>query len=437
MTSGTRGEDSGSVPVLYMAMELSASKWLLGFGAGDGRKCRRRTVDAGSLAALEVEIRAAKEKFGLAPEATVVSCYEAGRDGFWIHRALIAAGVQNHIVESASILVDRRERRAKTDAIDVEALLRMLVRFHRGETEVWRTVRVPSEGDEDRRRLHRERERLKKEMTSLRNRILGLLATQGAKADPDTLDEYLKTARSCDGREFGAAFRNELSRMHARVVVLRGQLAEIDQEQMSQLRSPNRSSTAQKVAQLMCLCGIGLQGAWPLVMEFFEWREFRNRREVGALAGLTGTPFNSGKGDRDQGISKAGNKRIRRLLVELAWLWLRHQPNSALSLWFARKWGAGAKRGRKCGIVALARKLLIALWHFVEHGVIPEGARLMASPGVKKATVDSVSKRHEEVQAARAASVIAVSRVRHDARSSTRIEGVEASVAPTARLALA
>lgn len=414
MTDGTLSQDSGSRSVLYMAMELSSSIWLLAFSDGGARKPRRKRLDAGDLDGLEREIRSAKAKLGLPESCEVVSCYEAGRDGFWIHRALTAREVSNCVVDASSIHVDRRYRRAKTDALDVESLLRMLIRFHRGERDVWRTVNVPSEEDEDARRLPRERERLKKEVTQLRNRIFGLLATQGLKVAPERLKEFLaQSPRSRDGRPLGSVLIAELSRMTARLGILAEQLKTIANEQMQGLRGRTEGTRLEKVARLMCLCGIGVQGAWILVMEFFGWRAFRNRREVGALAGLTGTPYNSGSSDREQGISKAGNKRIRRLSVELAWLWLRYQPESALTKWFLSRWGNHGSRSKKVGIVALARKLLVALWHFIEHGVIPDGAKMSPSRGV---SADIIAAIKDEPC--------------HGARSSAQIEGAKATAAP-------
>lgn len=389
-TDEALSQNTDSRAVLYMAMELSAKTWMLAFSDGSARKPRRRTIDAGDLAALEREIQLAKEKFGLIGATEVLSCYEAGRDGFWIHRALVARSVTNHIVESASIEVNRRKRRAKTDAIDVESLLRLLMRFHGGDRNVWRTVRVPSEEDEDMRRTHRERERLQKEDTQLRNRIFGLLATQGLRCEPAQLVKFLKDARTKDGREIGAALKGELTRTHARMTVLLDQLKTVETTQGDAVRQAKKkppSERVNKVMRLMCLRGVGLQGAWLLVMEFFGWREFRNRREVGSLAGLTGTPYNSGNSEREQGISKAGNKRVRRMVVELAWLWLRHQPASALTRWFLERFGKSGTRSRKVGIVALARKLLVALWHFVDHGVIPEGAILSPAKGINATTM--------------------------------------------------
>lgn len=385
-TNGTPSQNTDSRTVLYMAMELSAKTWMLAFGDGSSRKARRRTVDAGDLAALEREIEIAKEKLGTGGASAVVSCYEAGRDGFWIDRALRARGVTNHLVESASIEVNRRKRRAKTDAIDVEALLRLLMRFEGGDRAVWRTVNVPTEEDEDARRLHRERERLLKEVTQLRNRVFGLLATQGLRCEPTELLKFLKEARTQDGRELGPALVAELKRMHERLTLLTTQLKTVEKQQ-GESRSTGGDERMAKITRLMCLRGIGLQGAWLMVMEFFGWRRFRNRREVGSLAGLTGTPFNSGGSEREQGISKAGNKRVRHMVVELAWLWVRYQPASALTSWFNERFGKSGARSKKVGIVALARKLLVALWHFVDHDVIPDGAVLMASKGMTAAAI--------------------------------------------------
>ena len=415
MTDGTQTKISATTGVLYMALELSSTEWLIAFGDGSARKPRRVKVEAGGLGPLEEAVAKAKAKFGLQPDAKVVSCYEAGRDGFWIHRALREARVENYVVESSSIEVTRKYRRAKTDAIDVDMLLRMLVRFMNGEQRVWRTLHVPSEADEDARRPTRERDRLKKEILGITNRIGGLLATEGLKVEPEDAKVFLETARSRDGRELGPNMKRELLRLHARLMFEVGQLAQLEKEQRATLKGQADGRVAGMIAQLMCLCGVGLQGATVLVTEFFAWRQFRNRREVGALAGLTGTPYNSGKSERDQGISKAGNKRIRKLAIELAWLWSKHQPDSAITRWFKSRWGGAGKRSKKVGIVAVARKLLVAFWHFLEHGVVPDGATLKPSPGVSKTTLAKV-------------------RERHDARSSTRLGGAEARVAPPAQL---
>jgi transposase len=417
MTDGTLSQDSGSRNVLYIAIELSSAGWIVAFSDGSARKARRKRVDACDLDALEREISTARGKLGLGDDCELVSCYEAGRDGFWLDRALSDRGVCNYVVDASSILVDRRQRRAKTDALDVESLLRMLVRFHRGERDVWRTVHVPSAENEDARRVPRERERLKKEVTQVRNRIFGLLATQGLKVEPERLKEFLANAPcSRDGRLLGSSLVAELSRMLERHALLLKQLKAIDDAQMQNLRemAATKDTRIEKVARLMCLAGIGVQGAWILVMEFFGWRQFRNRREVGALAGLTGTPYNSGNGVREQGISKAGNKRIRRLAVELAWLWLRYQPESALTKWFLARWGNQGTRSKKVGVVALARKLLVALWHYIEYGLIPTGAKMSPSRGVPAKMIAAVQGAEP----------------RHGARNSARIEGAKATAVP-------
>jgi transposase len=415
MTDGTQMQNSATTGVLYMALELSATEWLVAFSDGSVSKPRRVKVDAGELGQLNRAMVEAKEKLKLPAEAKTVSCYEAGRDGFWIDRALRKAGIENHVVEASSIEVTRKFRRVKTDGIDVDILLRMLVRFKNGEERVWRTLRVPSEGEEDARRRNRERDRLKKEIVGLRNRIGGLLATQGLKTEPEDVKTFVETAKTRDGRDLGPNLKEELVRMHERLMLDMKQLDHLEKQQRTQLAQQHDDRHAGMIAQLMCLHGLGMQGATPLVNEFFAWRDFKNRREVGALAGLTGTPYNSGSSQRDQGISKAGNKRIRHLAVELAWLWVRHQPDSAISLWFAKRWGDAGKRSKKVGIVAVARKLLVALWHFLEHGAIPTGATLKPSPGVKKATLAQV-------------------RERHDARNAMQVEGDDARVVPPAQL---
>ena len=266
-----KGENSTVEKSLYMALELSERKWKLAFS--DGGRVKHQVIDSGATLELHDAIARARRRFGLPPNTPVVSCYEAGRYGFWLHRYLDSYGITNVVVDSSSIEVSRRKRRAKTDRLDAGSLVRMLIRFCAGERRLWSVVRV---------------------------------------------------------------------------------------------------------AQLMSLRGIGITSAWIFEKEFFGWRNFGNRREVGACAGLTPTPYNSGESRREQGISKAGNKRIRTLIVEISWSWLRYQPRSELSRWFTERFAHGGKRMRRIGIVALARKLLIALWRFRTHGLIPEGACLKA-----------------------------------------------------------
>ena len=358
---------------LYVAMELSASKWRLALSTG-GHRIRQKSIPAGDPQGLEKETQAAKKHFGLPEDAKVLSCYEAGRDGFWIDRLLSELGIENVVVDAASMKVDRRARRAKTDKIDAKRLLADLIRHHRGEKDVWKVVRVPSEEQEDKRRLHRDLERLKKEKTQHRSRIFSLLATQGVR--PDNLKTFLAeldATRIWDGKPLPPGLKAEIERERDRLRLVEEQIRAITNEQREQLKHASSPELA-KVKVLTKLRGIGVDSSWLLVMEMFGWRQFNNRGEVGGSAGLGGTPHNSGSSENEQGISKAGNPLVRTRAVELAWLWIRYQPRSELSQWFMRRFAGGGSRMRRVGIVAVARKLLIALWHLVEHGVVPQGA---------------------------------------------------------------
>jgi len=377
MTTATHNQhDTTTERVLFMACELSEKTWKLGFTIGHGQKPRERTVAARHQARLLQEIAEAKKRFGLPESAPVVSCYEAGRDGFWLHRFLQAHGITNHVVDSSSIEVNRRKRRAKSDALDVRKLLNMLMRFHHGEREVWRVVHVPSVEAEDGRHLHRDLETLKQERASTTTRIKGLLSSQGIQLQSLTkFPEQLEALRLWDGSEIPRGLRRRLLRVWAHHEFLSQQIAELEAERLALLRHSEEASI-DKVRQLMLLKGIGINGAWLLVMEFFAWREFKNRREVGGLAGLTPTPYQSGESSREQGVTKSGNRHVRWMITELAWSWLRYQPESALSCWFRERFGGGGKRLRRIGIVAVARKLLVGLWRFLETGELPKGAQL-------------------------------------------------------------
>ena len=378
MEEATRGRQYTTERSLYLAFELSAAKWKLGFSTGLGQHPRRRTVDAGELLTLQQEIEMAKRRFGLAADVPVRSCYEAGRDGFWLHRYLLEQKVENLVVDSSSIQVDRRAKRAKTDRIDVEKLLNMLIRYHSGEEKVWRVVQVPSVEAEDMRHLHRQLRSLKVDRTRCICRIKSLLATQGVNV-PIHVDflETLTAARMWDGAALPPGLRARVAREYASLRYVEQQVKELETER-DELIETSKHASIEKVRQLMSLRGIGPNSAWLFVMEFFGWRQFRNRREVGGLSGLTPTPYQSGEESREQGISKAGNRPVRAMAIEIAWCWLRYQPDSELSLWFYEKFGHGGKRMRKVGIVALARKLLVALWRYLETGEIPAGAQLKA-----------------------------------------------------------
>ncbi len=374
----TRKEEySENQQALFMAFELGASKWVLGFSIGLGQKPRKRTIDAGNLGSLQQEIKAAQERFGLSENAEVKSCYESGRDGFWIHRYLETVGVQNFVIDSSSIEVNRKRRRAKTDSLDAESLLKLLIHYHLGEKKAFSVVRVPSEEEEDRRHLHRGFQTLKKEKTRTTNRIRGLLATQSVRMPRLELsDRQLEAIRIWNGTGLGEGLKNRLRIEWQRVLQLREQMRELRGERQSRLKDQKRLEIAQ-VKQLSTLRSIGPETSWIVVHEIL-WRDFRNSRQVGAFVGLAPSPYDSGDSKREQGISKAGNRHVRAIAIELAWSWVRHQPNSKLTLWFKQRFGGAGKRARKVGIVAVARRLIIALWRFVQTGAIPEGALLKA-----------------------------------------------------------
>ena len=361
---------------LYLALELSNAEWKLGFTIGLGQPPRLRTLSARDLRGLKQEIDQAKERFGLDESTEVYSCYEAGRDGFWLHRFLEVSRVNNVVVDSASIEVNRRFRRTKTDRLDVGKLLTMLVRYHQGEPKVWSVVHVPSVAEEDQRQLHRELMALKREQTHHINRSKGILASQGVllEVQADFL-ENLGLAKLWDGSPIPLGVQTLLVREHKRLELVREQIRQIEAMRRASLRT-SRDPAIEQVRRLLRLKGIGMNSAWVYVMEFFSWRAFHNRREVGSLAGLTPTPYQSGESARERGISKAGNRPIRAMAIEIAWSWLRNQPNSHLSRWSQRRFAKGSSRVRRIGIVALARKLLIALWRFLEYGLLPEGAQL-------------------------------------------------------------
>ena len=378
MTRATRtAEYTGATTLcLYLAFELGSNEWKLGFTTEPGATPRVRTMPARDLARLTREIADAQQWFGLQAATPVRSCYEAGRDGFWLHRYLTSRGIANVVVDSSSIEVNRRLRRAKSDALDVRKLLGMLLRYHAGERAVWSVVRVPTVEEEDRRQLHRELRTLKQERTRVANRMNGLLANQGLWLPPGTnIGAAAKTVRLWDGSPVPAALRARLEREWEHAQFLRTRILELERERQRAI-AHGRGETIDKVRQLLRLRAVGPTGAWVYVNEFFGWRRFRNRKEVGAAAGLTPTPYQSGDERREQGISKAGSRHIRAVAIEMAWGWLRYQPRSRLSQWYQARFGRGGPRARKVGIVALARKLLIALWRFLEFGVVPEGASL-------------------------------------------------------------
>ena len=365
--------------VLYLAFELGQQQYKLGFTTGLGQQPRIRTITARDVAALQREIQLACQRFSLPETTAVLSCYEAGRDGFWLHRFLQAQGIANLIVDSASIEVNRRARRTKTDRLDAGKLLTMLIRYHLGEHQVWRIVNVPEAEVEDSRHLHRELASLKRDRTRHINRIKGWLTGQGVSmlVDKDFLNQLGKQ-RMWNGQSLPANLRIRLEREFERMELVNHHIELLDTQRRKLVRTSDQPCVAQ-VRQLLRLRGIGFNSAWLFVMEFFSWRAFRNRREIGALAGLTPTPFQSGNTNQEQGISKAGNRHIRALAIEIAWCWLQFQPTSELSLWYQKRFGHGSSRVRRIGIVALARRLLIELWRYLETNQPPPGAVLSPS----------------------------------------------------------
>lgn len=363
---------------LLLALDLGNKTWKLGFTAGGGAAPPRiRTVAARDLAALDREIQVAKARLALPPTAPVASCYEAGRDGFWLHRALTARGVRSVVVDSASIDTNRRARQAKSDRLDTAALLAKLGRYTAGERGVWSVLHVPSVEDEDRRQLHRELFTLTRERTRAVNRIKALLALHGVVLEmPRGLPAVMPAVSALcawDGAPLPVGTQARLIREWQRLTFLRQQLRALVAERRALLHA-GTDPVVPMVRRLLALRGIGEVSAWIYTTEFFAWRQFQNRRQVGAAAGLCSTRRESGDLRRDQGITKAGNRFLRALAVELAWSWLRRQPQSALSQWYRARFASGGPRVRRIGIVALARKLLVALWRYLETGVVPEGA---------------------------------------------------------------
>lgn len=369
------GKHTGAVGQLYMAFELSDKKWLLVLSDG-ARGPSRYTVDAGDKRAVLDAIAKAKARCGLVGHVVVRSCYEAGRDGFWLHRWLLEQGIDNMVVDSASIEVNRRARRAKTDRLDGGKLLTMLVRYLGGERRVWSVVRVPTPEEEDARRAHRELEQLRQERTAHANRIRSLWVLHNQRVEHVGGRDWAKWwARH--GPELPAALRAGIEREMTRLVLVKAQIKTLEAQQCSEVAT----GLQPQVAQRSRVRGVGLGGAWVLVKELFGWRRFHNRRQVAGCIGLAPTPYSSGDSQTEQGIAKAGNQRARRIMVELGWSWLRYQPESDLSKWFNQRFAHGGKRMRRIGIVALARRLVIALWRYLEHGVIPAGATLKPIAG--------------------------------------------------------
>jgi len=365
---------SGSVsePTLYVAFELGKKEWKVAMTSGFGVPPWLRTVASRDWRGVARVIAEGRARFGLSPVAPVVSCYEAGRDGFWIHRALVEQGIQNRVVDSASIEVNRRARRAKTDRLDALKLATMLVRVCYGERRVWSEVRVPTVRDEAARQVSRERTALTQDQTRLVNQMRGWLATWGATLPSRRRGAWWTRVRDWAGAVLPAEVQARLARADVRLETVEAQIAALDAQQGTAVRTAAPSSALRQLVQLK---GVATTSASVLLDEGLVWRAFRNRRQIGGLLGFAPTPYDSGESVRELGISRAGNARLQSISIQLAWNWVRWQPHSALSQWYRGNFGQG-KRGRRIGIVAVARKLVIALWRYVTSGVVPEGAIL-------------------------------------------------------------
>lgn len=371
-------EASGVSLVLYMALELSEEKWVLAFTVGLGQQPRKRAVAGGQVAAVAGEVEAAKRRFRLAADARVVSCYEAGLEGFWLHRALVAQGIENRVVDSASIDVKRGRKHAKTDRLDAGQLVKKLVQYEAGDRKVWSVVRVPPPEAEDLRHNDRERQRLTDEQTAAVNAIKGLLKTQGIRLRGRLPDRpgVLESVRCWDGCPLRSELKARLVRLWERLQLVRQQLGLVEERRAELVGGASRAGEVAR--QLLTLKGIGPTLSWTLATELLGWRSFNNRREVGGLVGLAPVPYQSGATAHTSGHAKTGRARLRASLTELAWSWLRNQGASALSLWFERRYAGGGKRLRRIGIVAVSRRLLIELWKYVTTGALPEGALMKA-----------------------------------------------------------
>jgi transposase len=379
MTETTRlAECNAPGATLYLAFELGSTKWTLAFTTSPGQRARLRRIDAGDLTGLQNEVLTAKARFGVPLDAPVRSCYEAGRDAFWLHRWLVAQGIENLVVDSASIEVNRRARRAKTDRLDAGKLVHLLMRWAQGERKVWSVVHVPTPAAEAARQLSREIDTVREDRKRVRNRIQAFLATQGIRVElGPRFPERLPDLTTGDGRPLPAAWRMRLAREWAHLEGIEIRLTTLTAERDAQIAT-GTDRVAEVARQLCRMRGVAETSAAVFSAELFGTRTFANARQLGALTGLVPVPYRSDQRVQDQGISKAGRSELRRVAIQVAWGWVRWQPDSALTQWFTRRFAGAGGRSRRIGIVAVARKLVIALWRFVAQGVIPEGATLKA-----------------------------------------------------------
>ena len=372
--------------IIRIAIELSASSWLIAARLPGADKSRLYRIEGGDTDALLALIGGLRSRAAtkLRQTVDVVCCFEAGRDGFWLHRWLTAHGVVAYVLEPTSILVNRRARRAKTDRLDAEGMLRVLTAWQAGDKQVCSMVRVPTSEEEDAKRPHREREHLVRERQRIENRMEALLFTQGIRGRPSlrSWERDMDQLRTGDGRAVPPLLQAELNRLRRHLVLIRDLIREVEAERTEAQVAALDDAMTGKVMALQRIRGIGANFAAVLVREVF-YRSFANRRQLGSYVGIAPMPYQSGGMDRDRSISRAGNPRARTTLIQLAWLWLRYQPDSALTKWFRERVGVLQGRTRRIAIVAMARKLLIALWRYVETGVMLDGVQL--SPAAEAA----------------------------------------------------
>ena len=382
MLSTRQGNDTtAGQAILAVALELSNKSWKMALQDGRHDKPSIHTVDdaeaAKRLAHAEAVIAAQRVKWQLPPDCRTVVMYEAGQDGFWIRRALQQRGYEALIADPASIPVERQARRAKTDRLDAIKLVNCLLGYLRGERDRMHVIRIPAEAAENQRQLARDRGELQKEIGQHRDRMRKLLRTQGCwdKVGSDFAARlHAGQVRRHDDTALPPELQERLCRECERLALVERQFAALERTLVASLPA----EVQERIAHLQRLSGIGKTSAFRLALELF-WRRFANRRDVGACIGLVPQPYDSGESRVDQGISKQGNRRVRALAIEISWTWLRHQPESALSRWFAQRTTKASKRGKRIAIVAVARRLVIALWRYLEQGVIPEGALLKAA----------------------------------------------------------
>jgi transposase len=367
---------------ILIAIELSLSSWLVAVRLPDAEKSRLHHIEGGDRSALLALINDLRSRASSKLRCTVdvACCFEAGRDGFWLHRLLTAHGISTYVLEPTSILVARRARRAKTDRLDAEGMLRVLATWLGGDRQVCSMVRVPTPEEEDAKRPHRERQHLVQERERIENRMEALLFTQGIRGRPSlrSWERDIAKLRTGDGRALPPLLEAELNRLRRRLVLILELIRETEAERAEAVATSADDATNQKILRLQRIRGIGANFSAVLVREVL-YRSFANRRQLASYVGIAPMPYQSGGMDRDRSISRAGNPRARTTLIQLAWLWLRYQPGSALSNWFRDRVGSLQGRTRRIAIVAMARKLLIALWRFVETGVMPDGVEFRAA----------------------------------------------------------